>query len=104
MHEIPLDVHLQHIARFAIVLALLPDMALQPANAIVCAALLDATVGVSNECALQHFMDIVVIKVVHDAVAELSGKDLPPLGVGDDKASGRARRVCSVPKFIAEFP
>ena len=97
MHEIATDVHLQHIAWLAVILALLSDMSFKAANSEMSTTLFDATVTVGDEGALQHLMGVVVVEMVDDAVAELCGKHLPLLWIGNDEAGGRARGICSKP-------
>ncbi len=103
VHKITANVHLHHIAWNGKALAFLADMAFEPPNAVMSAAPLYATVGVVNESALKHFVHIVVVQVVNNAVAEIGGKNFALLGVGDYEAGRWARHVFARKKFIAEF-
>lgn len=93
VHKITANVHLHHIAWHSETLTFLADMAFEPPNAVMSAAPLYATVGVVNESALKHFVHIVVVQVVNNAVAEIGGKNLALLGVGDNEAGRRSRLV-----------
>ena len=84
MHEVAADVHLQHPAGLLPVLALATDMLFQAVYAVVRAAPLDAGIAVLDEGPFQQLVRIIIIKVVHDAVAEVGGKHLALLRVGDE--------------------
>ena len=102
VHEITTDVHLHHIAGNGIVLAFFPNMLFKSSYAIMRAASLDAAVAVVDESAFIHLMRVVVIKVMHDAVAEVGGKHLTLFGVGDDKTGRGQRLISAVPQRITQ--
>ena len=102
VHEVATDVHLQYVARLRVVLALASYVALQAGDAVVRATVLDAAVRVLDEGALQHHVDVIVVEVVYDAVAELRGEDLAALRVGDDEAGGLAGAVGALPQLVAQ--
>jgi len=102
VHEVAADVHLQHVASFLIVLALLPYMMLQTVYAIVGPPVAYAAIGVGYEGALQHLMGVVEIEMVNDTVAEIGGKHLAPLRLVDDKTGGGLRFVTPLPQFVAK--
>ena len=101
-HEIASDIHLQHEARTGVVAAFFQDVALEPSYAVVRASAFDTAVAVLDEGALEQLVRVVEIKMMHNAVAEMGGKHLAPLGVGDDKAFGGQRLVGAVPQGIAQ--
>lgn len=103
MHKISAYVHLHHIARHGKTLAFLADMAFEPTNTVMRTAPLNATVGVVNESALKHFVHIIVVEMVNNAVAEIGSKNFALLWVGDYEAGRGTRSVFARKKFIAKF-
>lgn len=85
MHEIAPDVTIHGITRDGVIVALLADMPLQTLHAKMRAPVLQTTVGVVDECPLEHFIGVIIIKVMHYPVAELGCEHLAFLGVGDDE-------------------
>ena len=67
------------------VVALFQYVLTQSLDAVVRAAPWYAAVGVLHEGALKEFVGVVIVKVVHHAVAELCGKDLALLGAFHDE-------------------
>lgn len=85
MHKVAPDVEFHHIALLLPVPALLSDMLLHALNAVVCATARNTTVGVLNEGALKQSVSIVIVKMMHNSVTELSSEDLTLLGAFYDK-------------------
>lgn len=81
VHEVALDVHLEDIGWLCVVLRARTDMVVKAVNAVVGATILDAGIGIGNERALEESVQIIEDKVMHNAIAELSSKDLTLLGV-----------------------
>ena len=68
----------------------------------MCAAALDATVAVMDDCTLEELVSVAVKQVMHNVVAEVGGKYLAHLGVVDDEARGGQRLICPAYQLIPE--
>ena len=101
-HEIATDVHFQHEAWIFVALAFFQDMPSQAIDAVVRSPSPDATVTVLDEGALEHLVGVVEIEMVDDTVAEVGGKHLALLGIGDDEALGRQGLVGAVQQVVAK--
>ena len=103
VHKITPDIHLHHITGHGVVLAFFPNVFFEPPDAVMRTTSLDTTVAVVNESALIDLMRVIVIEMMHDAVAEVGGKHLSLLGVGDDEATGGFGFIRPVEKLITQL-
>ena len=78
-------------------------MSLQPFDALQCAFALAARVGVEDELAVEQRSHIVVVEVVHHAVAEIGGKDLALDRVAHHKTHRRRRTVAAVAQLVVQI-
>ena len=101
--NVALQIHLQHVARHLVVLALAAYVAFQSGDAVVGAAMADAAIRVLYKGALQHLVYVVIIEVMHHTVAKLRGKHFAPLRVGDDEAGRGAGAVAARPQLVAQL-
>ena len=102
VHKISANVHFQDIARFAVVLAFLQDMVSQSVDAEMSATMLDTRIAVENKSAFQHLMHVVVIQMMHDAVAEVGSENLAKFRVVDQEARAWARLISARPQVVAQ--
>ena len=78
-------------------------MTFEACYSIMSAAVLDAGIGVGNEGALEQFVGIVEIQMVHYSVPEVSRENLPLLRVFDNEAGGRGGPISTGPEFVTQY-
>mgnify|MGYP006988876921 CR=1 FL=1 len=102
MHEIAAYIHLEDITRLRIIAALLPYMLLQAHDTVVRTATGNTTIGILDKRALEQFVRVVVIEVMHHPVAESGSEHLAFLRVGNNKAGAGTRLVRSFPQLVTQ--
>lgn len=100
MHEVTLDIKLEHVTISLVIMAYAPYVMSKAAYAIMRASPTDAAIRVCDKEAFIDFVRIVVIEMVNHTVAKVCCKDFSLLRVMDNKANASTRAIFSCIKFF----
>ena len=95
--------HIEIVHVPSVVAALAADVLLEAVDAVMCAAMEDATIRIGDESPLVQFVSVIVVEMVDDTVTEVGCKHFAFFRFGDNKAGTRTGAIGSLPQFVREY-
>ena len=103
IHKKSLNIQLEDIAIFRVILRTRADEVIQSSDTVMCSFLKSATVNIVNEMTIKKIVDIIVHKMVHNTIAETARKHFSFDRIGDNETDTGSDFISSCAKFFMKL-